>query len=106
MAFAETVEVSPRAYASYELGERDLPFNLIKGIYAKYHVSADWLLFGEGSRNPEERAAIAAGEFLDAKNVSATPEKIAKTVRHLFKYHRKNGEITEEYRDDYMSSAI
>lgn len=111
-AFAAKLDISPRAYTSYELGERDLPLAVAIKLHQLFNVSADWLLFGEGNREAEdigenvELAVIAALEYLEDQNRSVSSEKAAKMIRHLFNYQRKSGAISPEYRDDYMRSAI
>ena len=111
-AFAAKLDISPRAYTSYELGERDLPLAVALRLHQLFNVSADWLLFGEGNREAEdigenvELAVIAALDYLKDQNLNVSSEKAAKMIRHLFNYQRKSGLISAEYRDDYMRSAI
>jgi transcriptional regulator with XRE-family HTH domain len=110
--FAAKLGISPRAYTSYELGERDLPLAVAIELHQTYNVSADWLLFGEGNRETEnssenvEIAVIAALEYLEDQKLNVSPEKAAKMISHLFNYQRKSGAISLGYRDDYMRSAI
>lgn len=111
-AFAGKLGISPRAYTSYELGERDLPLAVAVKLNQLFNVSADWLLFGEGNRAAEdigenvELAVISALEYLESQNLRVSSDKAAKMIRHLFNYQRKSGSISHEYRDDYMRSAI
>jgi transcriptional regulator with XRE-family HTH domain len=110
--FAEKLGVSPRAYSGYELDERDLPVSIVVKLHESFNVSANWLLLGEGAQNSEdlaqfvEDATIATLEFLDEENLSPPREKTVKMIRHLFNYRRKMGDISKEYRDDYMRSAL
>ncbi|MEM5501850.1 helix-turn-helix transcriptional regulator [Ahrensia kielensis] len=55
--FAKECEVSPRAYAAYELGERDLPVQAVVRICEKFNVSANWLLLGKGAMRTTTLAA-------------------------------------------------
>ena len=110
--FAKKLEISPRAYTSYELGHRDLPLMLIIKLHQLFSINANWLILGEGSRESEdvggnvELAVIAALEYLTERQIEVSPEKTAKMIRHLFNYQKRSGEISPGYRNDYMSSAI
>lgn len=110
--FAERLEISPRAYTSYELGQRDLPLATVITLHKQFGINTNWLIFGEGNRQSDdvsgkvELAALAALEYLTEQKIQVSPEKTAKMIRHLFNYQKKSGAISDDYRNDYMSSAI
>ena len=110
--FAKKLKISPRAYASYEHGERDLPLSTATLLCKFYNVSADWLLFGHGSRHAEdigesvEIASMAVLEYLTDKKISVSSEKTVLLIRYVFNHQRVNGQISPEYLNDYMRSAI
>lgn len=47
-AFAESLGLSPRAYANYERGEREAPTAVLRTIVEVYGVSPLWMLVGPG----------------------------------------------------------
>ena len=46
--FAEALDLSPRAYANYERGEREAPVALLRNLLRAYAVDPAWLLDGPG----------------------------------------------------------
>ena len=41
---AEVLHGSQQVYSNYELGQRDIPTDILRRLSAYYHVSADYLL--------------------------------------------------------------
>jgi transcriptional regulator with XRE-family HTH domain len=46
--FAVALDLSPRAYANYERGEREAPVALLRNLLRVYAVDPAWLLDGPG----------------------------------------------------------
>jgi DNA-binding transcriptional regulator YiaG len=46
--FATHLGFSPRAYANWERGEREMPSSLLRILYETYHVDPVWILVGPG----------------------------------------------------------
>ena len=46
--FADRLGLSPRAYANYERGEREMPVALFKSLCDSFRIDPLWLLVGPG----------------------------------------------------------
>lgn len=48
--FAEMLGLSPRAYQSYERGERELPSSVLIALHAVFGIDPLWVLTGQPAR--------------------------------------------------------
>lgn len=72
--FAETLGLSPRAYANYERGEREMPTALLLQLYERFKIDPVRLLTGEATaqdavvpklRHNRQRALAAPARWRD-----------------------------------------
>lgn len=90
--FASELQVSSRAYASYESGERDLPIQAILILFYKFDVDCTWLLSGLGKKNSADtntnltEAIAAVDEFAKVKDITISEDKRQKLAILLLEY--------------------
>jgi len=96
-AFAKKFGVSSRAYASYELGERELPSTFIVKLNSELGVNPNWLLTGKGAKTPELSnvmlidAIVAVRTFAMFKKLKIDPEDEADLAILLLEYFQEGG---------------
>ena len=101
--FAKKFGVSSRAYAGYELGERELPLSFVAKMNDELSIDPNWLIFGGGARttikNAENfRSAIIEVQSLALEeNLKFKPEEMAKLVFLLVEYFEQTGEINKPF---------
>lgn len=101
--FAKKFGLSSRAYASYELGERELPSSLAIMLHDELSISPTWLLTGEGAQSSEDQtrimqdAIVAVRNFAMLKKLKIDPEREAKLVVLLVEYFTKGGTKDAEF---------
>lgn len=66
LEFAERLEVSGRAYAGYERGEREIPVALFRSLAERQGVDPLWMLLGT-----DQRPQLTRGRKLDEKLLEA-----------------------------------
>lgn len=82
-AFAESLGLSPRAYANYERGEREIPATVVRKLYEIHGTDPVWLLTGPGLDPvyvPERRLNLALLEEL-IRVVETNLQRVHKTLR-------------------------
>lgn len=79
--FADTLGISPRAYANYERGEREMPVALFRALYEVHGIDPLWLLVGPGDRPLTAAARTIDVELLD--------RIIQRVDRHLLAARKK-----------------
>jgi transcriptional regulator with XRE-family HTH domain len=101
-AFAESLGLSPRAYANYERGEREMPVVLFRSLHDRYGVDPIWLLKGPGDapvRASQRRIDMALLEqviriveegLLKARK-ALKPEKKARVIRLAYEHCAEQG---------------
>jgi len=110
-AFAKKFGLSSRAYASYELGERELPSSLAIMLHDELSISPTWLLTGEGaqSSNDQDRvmqdAIVAVRTFAMSKGLEIDPEREAKLVILLVEYFLKGGTKDSDFVQNMLETA-
>lgn len=110
--FAKSLGISQRAYAGYELGQRELPISVMINLREKFQIDQSWLMFGEGEPQSvgwsavAEQATFIILEALAAENLQPPPEKVAKMVRHIFNVLTQVGEVSSSFARDYVNSAV
>lgn len=96
--FAQEFDISPRAYASYELGEREIPSSFLLKLFEKFSISPTWLLTGEGAKSTAGHsenildAVVAVRTFAAIKGINIDPEREARLVLLLSEYFDEGGE--------------
>ena len=101
--FAKKFDLSSRAYASYELGERELPMSFILKLHDELSIYPTWLLTGNGSRTAIEKKEVITSavaevqSFALEKNAKFKPDQVAKLVYLLVEYFEQVGEVDEEF---------
>ena len=96
--FATEFDISPRAYASYELGEREIPSSFLLKLYERFSISPSWLLTGEGAKSTAGHsenivdAVVAVRTYAALKGNKIDPEREARLVLLLSEYFDEGGE--------------
>jgi transcriptional regulator with XRE-family HTH domain len=114
--FAESLEMSPRAYANYERGEREMPVALFKGLYESYSIDPVWLLTGPGEQPIKVTERRVDGDLLEilirmieewlTKNRRMLkPEKKARLIRLAYEHCSEHGEVDSAHLKDMLSLA-
>lgn len=96
-AFAKKFGLSSRAYASYELGERELPASFAIKLNDILSIDSNWLLNGKGAKTSEltkqltADAVISVRTFAMLKKLEIDPTSEAKLVSLLIEYFQAGG---------------
>ena len=96
-AFAKKFDLSPRAYASYELGERELPSSFILKLHEGLSIDPTWVLTGQGSKTSEINnqmitdTIVSIRTFATLRKLEITPEREAKLALMLLRHFQKGG---------------
>lgn len=111
-AFAKKFGLSSRAYASYELGERELPSSLAIMLHDELSVSPTWLLTGEGAQSSDDQnrmiqdAIVAVRTFAMLKKLEINPEFEAKLAVLLVDYFSKGGTKDSDFVQNMLETAV
>lgn len=103
-AFAESLGLSPRAYANYERGEREIPAAVVRNLYEVHGTDPLWLLTGPGLDPvyaPERRLNLLLLEELIRivetsllrAHKALKPEKKARLIRLGYEHCMKAGKV-------------
>lgn len=114
--FAESLGLSPRAYANYERGEREMPVALFKSLCESYRIDPVWLLVGPGEEPVRVTARRLDGELLEAivrliedwliKNRrTLKPPKKARLIRLAYEHYSEQGQVDTSHLNDMLSLA-
>lgn len=109
--FAKKFGLSSRAYASYELGEREVPSSFAVKLHDELSVSPTWLLTGEGAQSLEDQnritqdAIVAVRTFTTTKKVAIDPEQEAKLVILLVEYFTKGGTKESDFVQNMLEAV-
>lgn len=101
--FAKRFGLSPRAYASYELGHRELPTAFVLKLHESLSINPNWLLTGEGSRTLEQSkefltAAISTVHmFALEKKIKMRPEKMTELILLMIEYFEQVDNVDLEF---------
>lgn len=101
--FAKACGVSPRAYSSYELGERDIPITLALKLCQEFKTNGHWLLTGEGAQTVEDlipilrRAREYAEDFAKNSHHNLNEEDVWEIQAHAFAYYSTHGFGRDEF---------
>lgn len=115
-AFAATLGLSPRAYANYERGEREMPVALFRALFDEHGIDPLWMLAG-----PEPDPVRAMARRLDMTlleevlrvvegglhraNKQLKPDKKARLIRLAYERCVLAGEINSQEIRDLLSLA-
>lgn len=114
--FAESLGLSPRAFANYERGEREIPAAVIRTLYEVHGTDPIWLLAGPGL-DPvyaaERRLNLALLEELirvvetnlQRARKTLKPDKKARLIRLGYEHCMQAGKIDTRCLRDMLSLA-
>lgn len=114
--FAESLGLSPRAYANYERGEREMPVALFRSLCESYRIDPVWLLNGPGEEPVRVTTRRLDGELLEAivrliedwlvKNRrTLKPPKKARLIRLAYEHYSEQGQVDTAHLNDMLSLA-
>lgn len=114
--FADSLELSPRAYANYERGEREMPVALFKSLCESYGIDPVWLLMGPGEEPVRVTTRRLDGDLLEAivrlveewlaKNRRILkPPKKARLIRLAYEHCGEQGQVDTAHLNDMLSLA-
>lgn len=109
--FAKKFGLSSRGYASYELGERELPSSFAIKLHDELSISPTWLLTGEGAQSSKEQnvlmrdALVAVRTFAVSKGLEIDLEREAKLVELLMEYFIKGGTKNSDFVQNMLETA-
>lgn len=75
--FADQLQISPRAYANYERGSREMPAMMFKLLRDAFDIDPLWLIEG-----PDDKPILVRGRVMDM-------ELMEEIVRMVFEWQRK-----------------
>ena len=114
-AFAEQLEVSPRAYQNYERGDREIPAVLLSALYDVLKIDPLWVLNGPGYEpiradfRPDpalvEDVVLTVDRWLKRRGKTLASTKKAQLIRLLYEHFLSTGEIDAKYVDTMASLA-
>lgn len=76
---ARQLELSLRAYANYERGERTIPVELLRSLYKRFSVDPIWLLTGDGHMILDRDVRYR----LDQKTLDSVMEAVERVEQRL-----------------------
>lgn len=101
-AMAEALGVSPRAYHSYEKGQRGIPVEALVAFGEQFDVDVPWLLLGtKAIRVGHDFNALKAIEtsldqHLNAEKIKIKSEKRGAIVARWYQSHVEGREVTDD----------
>lgn len=114
--FAGKLELSPRAFANYERGEREMPAMVLKALAEIVRIDPLWMLLGPGDEPMhytkrrldlnllEEIVALIEG-WLVRNRRSLVPQKKARVIRLAYEHCVGRGEVDAGYLREMISLA-
>ncbi len=114
--FADRLGLSPRAYANYERGEREMPVALFKSLCDSFRIDPLWLLVGPGEEPDHignrrvdldllEEIIRMIEEWLVKKNGTLKPEKKARVIRLAYEHCVDQGAVDAAHLKEMLSLA-
>lgn len=114
--FAEHLGLSPRAYANYERGEREMPVALFKTLYETYHIDPVWILTGPGDEPAVVESRRIDGqllakiiemveEWLSKHRRTLKPEKKARVIRLAYEHCADQQSVDSAHLQEMLSLA-
>ncbi|RYG91611.1 XRE family transcriptional regulator [Loktanella sp. IMCC34160] len=101
-AMAKALGVSPRAYHSYEKGQRGIPVEALVAFGEQFDVDVPWLLLGTRAiRAGHDFDALkqietSLDQHLNSKNIRIKSEKRGAIIARWYKSHVEGREITND----------
>lgn len=101
-AMAEAIGVSPRAYHSYEKGERGMPVEALVAVGEEFDVDVPWLLLGAKSiRKGHDFSALKEIEshldqLLKSEGIEIKSEKRGAIVARWYQSHVEGREVMDD----------
>jgi len=114
--FADKLGLSPRAYANYERGEREVPTALFKSLCEVFRIDPLWLLGGQdeepmfiGSRRLDadllECIVELVEEWLTKHRRALKPAKKARVIRLAYEHCIEHGKVDTAHVREMLSLA-
>lgn len=114
--FADKLGLSPRAYANYERGEREVPTALFKSLCENFRIDPLWLLTGPmeepqyiGSRRLDadllEQIISLVDEWLTKHRRMLKPDKKARVIRLAYEHCMDQGKLNTGHIREMLSLA-
>lgn len=101
-AMAEALGVSPRAYHSYEKGQRGIPVEALVAFGEQFDVDVPWLLLGTKAIraghdfNALKEIETSLDQHLNAENIKIKSEKRGAIVARWYQSHVEGREVTDD----------
>ena len=101
-AMAEAIGVSPRAYHSYEKGQRGIPVEALIAMGERFEVDVPWLLLGTNAIraghdfNALKEIESSLDQHLNAEGIKIKSEKRGAIVARWYESHVKGREVTDD----------
>lgn len=114
--FAESLGLSPRAFANYERGEREMPVALFRKLCESRGIDPLWLLIGPGEEPVRVTERRVDGELLEAivqmieewlikHRRTLKPPKKARLIRLAYEHYSEQGQVDTSHLNDMLSLA-
>ncbi len=114
--FAEKLDLSLRAYANYERGEREMPTVLFRSLCESFRIDPLWQLTGPGEApvhvgrrvldlNLMEGVITLIEEWLAKHRRTLKPDKKARVIRLAYEHCIAKGEVDAAHLRDMLSIA-
>jgi len=111
--FAVRLGISPRAYGSYERGERSLTIEALKALYDIFHVDPIWILSGPGAdpralKTPTRadiliEIIVKVEEHLAKRRLRLPLDKKARLIALLNQYFQGKGKVEDDHIEHVLS---
>ncbi|MBL6748949.1 MAG: helix-turn-helix transcriptional regulator [Nevskia sp.] len=113
--FAVRLGISPRAYGSYERGERTLTVEALKALYDLFHIDPVWILSGPGAdprtfKTPTRadilvEIIVKVEEHLTRHRLRLPVEKKARLIALLNQYFQAKGKVEVEHVEQVLAAS-
>jgi transcriptional regulator with XRE-family HTH domain len=114
--FADKLGLSPRAYANYERGEREMPTALFRSMCVVFRIDPQWLLSGTGEEpvylgqrvldlDLLEEVIRLIEEYQAKHRRPIRPEKKARIIRLAYEHCIAKGRLDAAHLRDMLSLA-
>lgn len=114
--FADQLGISPRAYANYERGEREMPATMFKRLRDTFSIDPVWLMEGPGEAPVRVRDRLVDMELLEEivrmihewqrkHRATLKPDKLARVIRLGYETCVDHGSLDKGRLQEMLSLA-